>query len=313
MARSRRNYTRPAIVTLALWAALAVGGALWLDDARAQRDDGFAFSFELKGAIARPAQVVLERGLAEARAKGAAIVIVRLDTPGGEVGVTREMSRAIVACPLPVVVFVNPEGARAASAGLLLTLSGDVAAMSPGTNIGSATPYSLAKPRDEDERRVLRILQRKARNDLIAFARGLAQRHNRNADLAERMISHAVNVPWSEASSQGLVDVVASNERSLLKELDGFQVRGAKAQKLQTAGLPIRRANVVDEPTDSGESGDQSSLVSVGVVLVAVIAIPVAIGIGIFTLIQGRGVWRRRRWLWRSWQADRRQRRRRDP
>jgi membrane-bound ClpP family serine protease len=308
----RRNYTRLAIVSLALSATLAVGGPVWLGDARAQRDDGFAFSFALKGGIDRSAQVVLERGLEEARAKGASVVIVRLDTPGGAVSVTREMSQAMVASPLPVIVFVNPEGARAASAGLVLTLSGDVAAMTPGTNIGSATPYTLARPRNQDERRLFEILERKARNDLIAFTRGLAQRHNRNADLAGRMISEAVNVPSAEARSQGLVDVVADNERSLLRKLDGFQVKGAKTRTLRTAGLSIRRATLVDQPTDSGESGDKTSLVSVALIFAGVIGVPLAIGMAIFTLLRGQGLWRRRRWLWRKWQADRRQRRPRD-
>jgi membrane-bound serine protease (ClpP class) len=309
----RRNYTRLAIVSLALSATLTVGGPVWLGDARAQRDDGFAFSFALKGELARSAQVVLERGLAKARAQGASLVIVRLDTPGGELGVTREMSTAMVASRVPVIVYVNPEGARANSAGLLLTLSGDVAAMTPGTNIGSATPYALARPRNQDERRLFKILERKARNDLIAFARGLAQRHNRNADLAERMISDAENVPSADAKGQGLVDVLASNEGALLKKLDGFRVRGAKARTLRTTGLSIRRATLVDQPTDSGESGDQTSLVSVGLIFVGVIGIPVAIGMAIFMLLRGQGLWRRRRWLWRKWQADRRQRRPRDP
>jgi membrane-bound serine protease (ClpP class) len=303
--RMRRGYVRLAILTLILVGALLLAPSqLAPRDARAESAGKIAYSIKLDKPVLRDAQVDLEHGLADAQAKRAAVVIVRLDTPGGLVSNTREMSKAMIASPIPVIVFVYPEGARADSAGLFLTLSGDVAAMAPGTNIGSATPFSSVIPRNPDERALYRILERKARNDAIAWARGLAERHDRNADLAERMISKADNVPVTAAKRQGLIDVVAPTERSLLEKIDGFRVKGGKAQTLRTAGLPIRHAEIAAEPLDVGDSGDQSSITPVLLALL----VPAAIALGIVTLTRGPGLWRRRRWIWRRWRAERRRR-----
>ena len=130
----------------------------------------------------------------------------------------------ILAAPMPVVVYVSPNGARAASAGLFITQSADVAAMAPQTNIGSATPISLGGG-EQDE-----VLGRKIRNDAAAYVRALAEGHGRNGDLAARMVHDAVNVTATEAQRQNLIDVVAPDQEALLRELDGFRVKGPKAQ-----------------------------------------------------------------------------------
>lgn len=147
----------------------------------------------------------------------------------------RDMVQAILATPLPVVVYVSPNGARAASAGLFVTQAADVAAMAPQTNIGSATPVSLGGGGTSE------VLGRKIRNDAAAYVRALAAGHGRNADLAERMVREAANVTAQEAESQELVDLVAADERELLRALDGFEVTGPKAGELQTAGLRLVR------------------------------------------------------------------------
>ncbi len=133
---------------------------------------------------------------------------------------------------MPVVVYVSPNGARAASAGAYITEAADVAAMAPETNIGSATPIAIGPGGASD-------LDRKIKNDAAASLRALASDHGRNPDLAEELVSSAKNVTAEEAKRAGLIDVIAADQEDLLKKLDGFHVQGPKAQTLHTAGLEI--------------------------------------------------------------------------
>ncbi len=134
---------------------------------------------------------------------------------------------------MPVVVYVSPNGARAASAGAYITEAADVAAMAPETNIGSATPIGLSPTGGESD------LDRKIVNDAAASMRALATVHGRNPDLAQELVRNATNVTAQEAKRAGLIDVIAPTEEDLLTQLDGFQVKGPKAQTLHTAGLAI--------------------------------------------------------------------------
>jgi membrane-bound serine protease (ClpP class) len=175
----------------------------------------------------------VDQSLKDARKADADIVVFRLDTPGGLDESMRKIVKDITAAPMPVVVYVSPNGARAASAGLFVTESADVAAMAPQTNIGSATPISIG-PGEQD-----RVLGRKIRNDAAAYVRALAEGHGRNPDLAEQMVREATNVTATVAKRRGLIDLVAANEQDLLRRLDGFQVRGPKRQTLRTAGARV--------------------------------------------------------------------------
>jgi membrane-bound serine protease (ClpP class) len=161
------------------------------------------------------------------------VAIIRLDTPGGLDSSLRDIVKNIIAAPMPVIVYVTPNGARAASAGVYITEAADVAAMAPETNIGSASPISIGPGGESD------VLDRKITNDAAAYIRALAAGHGRNPDLAEQMVRNATNVTATEAKRAGLIDVIAPSERSLLTQIDGFQVKGPKAQVLHTAGLPI--------------------------------------------------------------------------
>jgi membrane-bound serine protease (ClpP class) len=174
-----------------------------------------------------------KEALDQARDRDAKLVIFRLDTPGGLDDSMRKIIKRILSAPMPVVVYVSPNGARAASAGLYITEAADVAAMAPQTNIGSATPISLGGGNED------RVLGRKVRNDAAAYVRALAEGHGRNPDLAEQMVRRATNVPASEARRRHLVDLIAPDQRSLLRELDGFRVKGPKAQRLETTGARI--------------------------------------------------------------------------
>jgi membrane-bound serine protease (ClpP class) len=180
----------------------------------------------------------VDQALQDAEDAGAEIVILRLDTPGGLDDSTRDIVKDILAAPMPVVVYVSPDGARAASAGLFITQAADVAAMAPETNIGSATPISLGGG-EQDE-----VLGRKVRNDAAAYVRALAEGHDRNGDLAARMVHDAVNVTATEAARRNLVDLVAADQDALLRELDGYRVKGPKAQRLDTEGARVESRDV---------------------------------------------------------------------
>ncbi|MFL5827326.1 MAG: NfeD family protein [Thermoleophilaceae bacterium] len=192
-----------------------------------------AYSIELNATIDPATQKWIDKALKEAADKRATIAIIRMDTPGGLDSSMRDMIKHIIAAPMPVVVYVYPQGSRAASAGLYITESADVAAMAPQTNIGSATPIN------GNGQDIGKTLGRKIRNDAAAYVRALAGAHGRNADLAEKMVRSAVNVPAQEALSQHLIDVVATDQQDLLRKLDGFKVKGPKAQTLHTANLSI--------------------------------------------------------------------------
>ena len=137
-------------------------------------------------------------------------MIIRLDTPGGLDDSMREIVQDILAAPMPVVVYVSPDGARAASAGLFVTQAADVAAMAPQTNIGSASPISSHRGGHR------RGPGRKIENDAVAYVRALAEGHGRNAELAEQMVTEAENVTATEALDAGLIDIVASDQDDLL-------------------------------------------------------------------------------------------------
>jgi membrane-bound serine protease (ClpP class) len=176
--------------------------------------------------------------LDDAKKDGVDIVIYKLDTPGGLDDSMRKMVKDIISAPMPVVVYVSPDGARAASAGLFVTESADVAAMAPETNIGSATPISIGGG-DQDK-----VLGRKVRNDAAAYVRALAEGHGRNPDLAEQMVRKATNVTAAEAKQRGLVDLIASSDEDLVAKLDGFRVQGPKHQVLETTGARIEHRDV---------------------------------------------------------------------
>ncbi|MDP8968392.1 MAG: nodulation protein NfeD, partial [Actinomycetota bacterium] len=204
----------------------------------AQPQQRAAVSVELTGTIDPATAGWVREALGDAAEQDRPLVILRLDTPGGLDSSMRAIVRAILDAPLPVVVYVSPGGARAASAGLFITMAADVAAMAPQTNIGSATPISIGGAETDE------VLGRKIRNDAAAYVRALAEAHDRNADLAERMVRDAVNVTAATALRRDLVEIVAPTERELLDELDGLEVPGPKRQTLDTDGLRVERRDM---------------------------------------------------------------------
>ncbi len=220
------------------WAAVAAAGLALLvaGTGQSQPSGGFAYSLELSGDISPATEAWVDQALGEAADEDATVAIIRLDTPGGLDSSLREIVKDIIAAPMPVIVYVSPNGARAASAGVYITEAADVAAMAPQTNIGSATPISIGPGGEAD---TSDVLGRKITNDAAAYVRALASAHGRNPDLGERMVRSAENVTAEEALNANFIDLIANSERELLTRLDGFRVQGPKAQVLHTADLRI--------------------------------------------------------------------------
>lgn len=166
---------------------------------------------------------------------GAAAVVFQLDTPGGLVESTRLIVKSLLNADIPVVVYVSPSGARAASAGTFITMAGHVAAMAPGTNIGAAHPVSGEGKDIEGD------MRKKAENDLAAFARSIADKRTRNADWAEQAVRESVSITEAEALEQHVIDLVAVDVPDLLAQLDGRNVSLAgKEVTLHTAQAEVR-------------------------------------------------------------------------
>jgi membrane-bound serine protease (ClpP class) len=206
------------------------------------------------------------RNITRAEKDGVELVVLRLNTPGGLDASMRDIIRKILASEVPVVTWVAPAGSRAASAGTYILYASHVAAMAPATNLGSATPVQIGggesdKPpsnwerardalkkspggdegvNDTEEPEPLPgdAMGRKVVNDAVAYIKGLAERHGRNAQWAERAVREAVSLTASEALEQEVVDVVAANLPELLEAIDGREVRMESGNRtLQTTGL----------------------------------------------------------------------------
>ena len=216
---------------------------------------------DMNGPINPASADYLVRALDNARQREAALLVLRLDTPGGLDSTTREMVRAILASPVPVATYVAPAGARAASAGTYLLLASHIAAMAPATNLGAATPISLgpepsqtpgqppaqtpggARNRDVDQaaQPSQEALRRKVVHDAAAYLRSLAQLRGRNAEWAEQAVVKGASLSASEALKQRVIDLVAADLPDLLRQANGRQVRvgAAGPRTLQLAGAEV--------------------------------------------------------------------------
>jgi membrane-bound serine protease (ClpP class) len=230
--RGRRLRTWACSALVVAGAAAVIAPALG-QTAPSGQSTGIAYSIQLQATIDPATQKWISSALDDAKAKGAKIVIIRLDTPGGLSDSMRSIIQDMAAAPMPVVVYVSPNGARAGSAGAYITEAADVAAMAPETNIGSATPIAIGPGGQSQD------LARKIKNDAAASMRALASDHGRNPRLAQLLVTKAKNLTAEEARKDRLIDLIAPSEEALLRKLDGFHVKGPKAQVLHTGGLAV--------------------------------------------------------------------------
>jgi membrane-bound serine protease (ClpP class) len=216
--------------------------------------EGAALLLDIQGVIGPATSSYVGRALAKGGEEDTALIILRLDTPGGLDTSMRDIIRGILASPVPVVGYVAPSGARAASAGTYIMYASHIAAMAPATNLGAATPVQIplgatpprGSPSSEGEEQKKEepppddIMARKAVSDAVAYIRGLAQLRDRNAEWAERAVREAVSLSAQEALELGVINFIANDIPDLLRALDGYIVNIPEGKiTLKTVGMPV--------------------------------------------------------------------------
>src|SRR6266540_1628885 len=206
---------------------------------------------KIEGAISPVTLRLVESALDRARLDGAQALVIQLDTPGGVQTCALPISQRMLNAEIPVIVYVGPTGARAASAGVFLTLAAHVAAMAPATNIGAAHPVAIGGGGDKES-------MKKVANDAAAFIRTVALERGRNADWAEKSVRQSVSITEREAVRLKVVDLVADSVPDLLAKIDGRTVkttRGTVTFSTRTAvvkpieiGFRDRVLNVITDP-----------------------------------------------------------------
>jgi len=218
---------------------------------------------EIEGGIGVATADYLASGIRHAEEQNADLVIIDMDTPGGLVKPMRDMVQDILGSSVPVATYVSPAGARADSAGTYILLASHIAAMAPTTHLGAATPVSLngedvtppepggkpgGTPEDSEsegdgETAPLptgSAMERKVLNDAVAYIRGLAERHGRNAEWAEKAVTEAATLTAKEALEQNVIEFIAVDHADLLQQLDGYEVKmDSQVVALETAGAAI--------------------------------------------------------------------------
>lgn len=195
---------------------------------------GEVLKITIDGPIHPIAEEYIARAIVAAERSNADAVLIELRTPGGLLDATREIVEKILASRVPVIVYVAPSGARAASAGFFILEAADVAAMAPGTNTGASHPVSATGKLDD-------VMKAKVENDTAAFLRAYVSKRGRNVQLAETAVRESKSWTDQEALSQHLIDVVAANQQDLLRQLDGRPVKrfDGSAATLHVAGKAV--------------------------------------------------------------------------
>lgn len=218
-------------LSAALWLLAALVPGLQAADERRVVD-----VVSVSDAITPPISEYILKSIRQAAESGAQAIVIQLDTPGGLDLSMRDIIKECLNAPVPVVVYVSPSGARAASAGVLITISAHVAAMAPGTNIGAAHPVAMGIGKADE------TMMEKVENDAVAYGRGIADQRGRNADWIEEAIRKSVSVTAEEALRLKVIDLVAEDLERLLEKIDGREVKLASGPRvLKTKGAEINR------------------------------------------------------------------------
>ncbi len=172
---------------------------------------------KFQGIIGPISSRYIEKTIRKAEKNEVECLVILLDTPGGLDSSMRDIVKAELNTKIPVVVFIYPKGARAASAGVFITLAANIAAMSPGTNIGAAHPVSIGKKMDRE-------MKKKVTNDAVAYIESIAQARNRNVEWARDAVRKSLSVSAEDALEEGIIDIIATDINDLLKKIDGIEI-----------------------------------------------------------------------------------------
>lgn len=195
---------------------------------------------DIDGVVHPVTAEIVGRAIDQAARERAAALLIRLNTPGGLVEATRQITEKIVASPVPVVTFVTPSGGRAASAGFYILQAGDIAAMAPGTNTGAATPVLFGSEPDP-------VLRKKMNNDAAASLRSIVTKRGRNAELAEKTVVESRSFTDKEALENNLVEIVAADETDLFRQITAREFSRFGGERVR---LRLENPRVIEyEPT----------------------------------------------------------------
>ena len=175
------------------------------------------YLLEVEEIISPAVSELIATTLEKAKQNNSPFIIIQLDTPGGLATAMYQIVKGILNSPVPVIVYIAPSGARAASAGAIITLAAHISAMAPGTNIGAAHPVTLGTKIPEK-------MEEKVVNDMVAYVKSIAKKRGRNVKVAEKMVRKSVSLTASEALKQRVIDIMADSLPELLKKIKGRKV-----------------------------------------------------------------------------------------
>lgn len=208
---------------------------------------------KIDGAINPVVADFLHDVIEQANKEKAECLIIELNTPGGLLKSTRMIVSDFLTSKVPIVIFVSPSGAQAASAGVFITLAANIAVMSPGTNIGAAHPVMITEGNQPNKKDSTDIMMEKATNDAAAFIRSIAEKRHRNIEWAEKAVRQSVALSESEALKEKIIDFVAKDLDDLLVKLDGYSaetLEGLKTINTKDAAVNHIEMNIVQKILD---------------------------------------------------------------
>ncbi len=207
--------------------------------ALAQSASSRVVAVSIDGEISPITVEIVGNAIEQARRENAAMLLVRINTPGGLLDATREIIQKLDASTVPVITYVEPSGARAASAGFFVLEAGDIAAMAPGTNAGASSPVLLVGQMDQ-------VMRNKVENDAAAMLRSMMSRRGRNSEVGEQTVRQAKSFTEQEALDQKLIELVANNEQQLFEKLNGREITRWDGRKLtlHLAGATVTQTNL---------------------------------------------------------------------